>query len=176
MAAGETPPKIVKIDFLNQFSLNSRSNIEKYVFANLFVLAGERIVNKRKSVKISKLTVQIVVIRNMRNTEILEPPSQSPADKKSYRSIRLANGLTALLIEDVAGDGDKKLSAAALTVAVGDLHDPPSCPGLAHFCEHMLFMGSKKYPDENHFRTFIKRNGGRIRVVMRATGAIAPPR
>ena len=45
----------------------------------------------------------------MKNTEILDPPTQSPADKKSYRSIRLSNGLTALLIQDVAGDGDKKI-------------------------------------------------------------------
>ena len=45
----------------------------------------------------------------MINTEILEPPTQSPADKKSYRSIRLSNGLTALLIHDVATDGDEKL-------------------------------------------------------------------
>uniref|UniRef100_A0A803T5H3 Nardilysin convertase n=1 Tax=Anolis carolinensis TaxID=28377 RepID=A0A803T5H3_ANOCA len=33
-------------------------------------------------------------------------------------------------------------------------------PGLAHFLEHMVFMGSKKYPDENGFDTFLKKHGG----------------
>ena len=43
---------------------------------------------------------------------------------------------------------------------VGSLSNPPECQGLAHFCEHMLFMGSKKYPEENYFASFISRNGG----------------
>ena len=33
-------------------------------------------------------------------------------------------------------------------------------PGLAHFLEHMVFMGSKKYPDENAYDEFIQKNGG----------------
>ena len=35
-----------------------------------------------------------------------------------------------------------------------------SFTGLAHFCEHMVFMGSEKYPDENSFDDFIQRTGG----------------
>lgn len=97
----------------------------------------------------------------MKTPERLETPTKSPTDQKSYRAIRLANGLTALLIQDAAKEGDKKISAAALTVDVGSFHDPRNCPGLAHFCEHMLFMGSKKYPEENYFSSFISRNGGR---------------
>ena len=38
--------------------------------------------------------------------------------------------------------------------------DPDEYPGLAHFCEHMLFMGSGKYPDENDYEKFIAENGG----------------
>ena len=30
----------------------------------------------------------------------------------------------------------------------GSFKDPFEIPGLAHFCEHMLFMGTEKYPDE----------------------------
>lgn len=26
---------------------------------------------------------------------------------------------------------------------------PDDLPGLAHFCEHLLFLGTDKYPDEN---------------------------
>jgi insulysin len=32
---------------------------------------------------------------------------------------------------------------------VGHLSDPDGLPGLAHFLEHMLFLGTAKYPDEN---------------------------
>jgi hypothetical protein len=37
-------------------------------------------------------------------------------------------------------------SAASMDVSVGHFSDPDELPGLAHFLEHMLFMGSKKYP------------------------------
>ena len=53
-----------------------------------------------------------------------------------------------------------KKSAAALCVHVGSFSDPDSIPGLAHFLEHMVFMGSEKYPDENSFDTFIQKHGG----------------
>ena len=33
-------------------------------------------------------------------------------------------------------------------------------PGLAHFCEHMLFYASKKYPVEDEYSDFLSRNGG----------------
>lgn len=32
--------------------------------------------------------------------------------------------------------------------------------GLSHYLEHMLFMGSKKYPDENEYDAYISNNGG----------------
>lgn len=32
--------------------------------------------------------------------------------------------------------------------------------GLAHYLEHMLFMGSTKYPDENEYDSFISASGG----------------
>lgn len=33
-----------------------------------------------------------------------------------------------------------------MTVGVGSFSDPPEIQGLAHFLEHMIFMGSEKYP------------------------------
>ena len=61
--------------------------------------------------------------------------------------------------KSVAATGLKK-SAAALCVGMGSFSDPEEVPGLAHFLEHMVFMGSKKYPDENAFDNFINKSGG----------------
>ena len=51
--------------------------------------------------------------------------------------------------------------AAALSVDVGAAHDPADFPGLAHFCEHMLFLGSAKYPEESAYKKFLAAHGGR---------------
>ncbi|CAM9400370.1 unnamed protein product, partial [Ectocarpus sp. 4 AP-2014] len=56
-------------------------------------------------------------------------------------------------------EGVKK-AAAAMAVSVGNLSDPEHCQGLAHYLEHMLFMGSTKYPDENEYDSFISASGG----------------
>ena len=47
-----------------------------------------------------------------------------------------------------------------MDVAVGHMVDPPALPGLAHFCEHMLFLGTEKYPDENEYSKYLSQHGG----------------
>ena len=47
-----------------------------------------------------------------------------------------------------------------MSVCVGGFHEPGTVGGLAHFCEHMLFMGSEKYPDENEFTAFVSKHSG----------------
>ena len=32
--------------------------------------------------------------------------------------------------------------------------------GLSHYLEHMLFMGSTKYPDENEYEVYLTKHGG----------------
>ncbi|KAK2835068.1 hypothetical protein Q5P01_015552 [Channa striata] len=54
----------------------------------------------------------------------------------------------------------EKQAAAALCIGVGSFSDPDDLPGLAHFLEHMVFMGSEKYPAENGFDAFLKKHGG----------------
>jgi len=60
----------------------------------------------------------------------------------------------------VLGTTGLKMSAAALCVHMGSFSDPEDIPGLAHFLEHMVFMGSKKFPEENSFESFIAKHGG----------------
>ncbi|GAA5926522.1 hypothetical protein JCM10213_002375 [Rhodosporidiobolus nylandii] len=80
----------------------------------------------------------------------------SPNDDRKYSFITLANGLKALLISDEKTDK----AAAALGVQVGHLSDPDDLPGLAHFCEHMLFLGTEKFPDEKEYKTYLSQNSG----------------
>uniref|UniRef100_A0A1Y1M6D0 Peptidase M16 N-terminal domain-containing protein n=1 Tax=Photinus pyralis TaxID=7054 RepID=A0A1Y1M6D0_PHOPY len=54
-----------------------------------------------------------------------------------------------------SSDRETKMAGAALCVGVGSMSDPREIPGLAHFLEHMVFMGSEKYPEENDFDSFI---------------------
>jgi secreted Zn-dependent insulinase-like peptidase len=63
------------------------------------------------------------------------------------RKIILANGLKAFLVSD---PGLVK-AGAALSVETGNWRDPKGVQGLAHFTEHMLFMGSKEFPAEGEF-------------------------
>jgi len=81
---------------------------------------------------------------------------RSPADDRHYRYLRLANGLQVVLISDPEGDK----SAAALSVGAGSFDNPPDRPGLAHFLEHMLFLGTEKYPEPGAYQAFISDHGG----------------
>ncbi|MXY86547.1 MAG: peptidase M16, partial [Chloroflexi bacterium] len=81
---------------------------------------------------------------------------KSPNDERSYRYIELANGLKALLASDPNADK----AAASLTVFRGSFHEPAQHPGLAHFLEHMLFIGTEKYPEVDGYQAFISANGG----------------
>lgn len=81
---------------------------------------------------------------------------KAPLDDREYLTITLENGLRVLLCSDPSTTE----AAAAMDVHVGATSDPPQVPGLAHFTEHMLFMGTKQYPQENSFEAFLSNNGG----------------
>ena len=76
-------------------------------------------------------------------------------DQKRYRGLLLSNGMRVLLASD---DGATK-SAAAISVNVGSMSNPEEWPGLAHFLEHMLFLGTERYA-EGDFEQYIGVNGG----------------
>lgn len=67
---------------------------------------------------------------------------QSPNDHKQYRHLVLANQLRVLLIHDPS----TARAAAALSVRAGHFDDPVDRQGMAHFLEHMLFLGTQSYP------------------------------
>jgi len=76
------------------------------------------------------------------NVTILPTPIKGDADWRDFRTLRLSNGVTICLVHDPQA----KTTAAGATIAAGAAYDPRSLSGLAHFCEHMCFLGSKKYP------------------------------
>jgi insulysin len=83
---------------------------------------------------------------------ILDSEMEKPElDTRSYRVIRLANQLEALLISDPETDK----ASAALDVNVGYFNDPEEIPGLAHALEHLLFMGTEKYPKEADYLEYL---------------------
>ena len=77
-------------------------------------------------------------------------------DYRDYRALTLDTGLEVLLVHD----HHASKAASALAVPVGSLDDAPSQPGLAHYLEHMLFLGSKSYPAPEEYQAFITANGG----------------
>jgi len=80
----------------------------------------------------------------------------SPQDDRNYRIFKLQNGIKALAVQDAKS----QKAAASMAVGVGASSDPATLSGLAHFCEHMLFLGTEKYPVENTYKAFLNSNGG----------------
>ena len=80
----------------------------------------------------------------------------SPNDHRLYRYLELDNQLRVLLIED----HKTEKSAAALAVNAGHFDDPSDREGMAHFLEHMLFLGTQTYPKPGEYPEFINRHGG----------------
>ncbi|KAL4439100.1 hypothetical protein ABPG74_008875 [Tetrahymena malaccensis] len=81
---------------------------------------------------------------------------KSPNDDRQYLGFELQNGIKVMVISD----NHAEKSAASLDVQVGQLQDPEEYQGLAHFCEHMLFMGTEKYPLQNEYSQYLSQNGG----------------
>lgn len=86
----------------------------------------------------------------------LPPRLVAPTDQAQFRRFVLDNGLRVLLVSDPRFNR----SAAALAVGTGAIDDPPQLQGLAHFLEHMLFLGTDRFPDEGEYRRYIQRSGG----------------
>ena len=73
-----------------------------------------------------------------------------------FHTFALENGLEVLAISD------KRFvkSSAALSVMAGSMQNPDEHLGLAHFLEHMLFLGTKEFPQVGDYEDFLNKNGG----------------
>mmetsp|Transcript_59269 Transcript_59269/g.129789 ORF Transcript_59269/g.129789 Transcript_59269/m.129789 type:complete len:1046 (+) Transcript_59269:3-3140(+) len=83
---------------------------------------------------------------------------QKPAThaNRQYRYKTLSSGMQMLMVSDP----DTTSSGYSMAVKVGSFYDPPELPGLAHFCEHMLFLGTEEFPDPDEYSDFLAARGG----------------
>ena len=81
---------------------------------------------------------------------------QSPNDPKHYKAVTLDNGLRVVLVQN----SETNRSAASLVVNAGHFDDPIDRQGLAHFLEHMLFLGTDEYPESGEYQQYINQHSG----------------
>ena len=86
--------------------------------------------------------------------EIKKPINES----RILKGDSLESGIKYINVQDVNLDR----SHVMVSVNIGSISDPFEYQGLAHFLEHMLFLGSKKYPGENQFEKFLNENGRQL--------------
>src|ERR1700742_761773 len=67
----------------------------------------------------------------------------------------LQNGMQVVVVPDHRAP----VVTQMLWFRVGGTDDPPGLGGLAHFFEHMMFRGTKQYPN-GQFALIVARNGG----------------
>jgi len=77
-------------------------------------------------------------------------------DTREYAMVTLKNALRCIVVSDSTSEK----SAAAIVLRAGAALDPPDHPGMAHFTEHMLFLGSEKFPKENSYKEYLSKHGG----------------
>jgi insulysin len=91
-----------------------------------------------------------------RKKDLSSPLITEAYGSQIWSSYRLSNGLDVLVISD----GRMQKASAAMSVAVGGWSDPTASLGIAHFLEHMLFLGTKSFPQVEDYGRFISSNGG----------------
>lgn len=94
------------------------------------------------------------VVEDLAKLPLLNPS----LSERKVAKLKLDNKLEVYIISDPGADQ----SAASVCVAAGSWSDPKEYPGMAHFCEHMLFMGTATYPKEFEYMQFISDNGGNV--------------
>lgn len=95
-------------------------------------------------------TQQKIVVNLSNSTQVIK----GAADRCTYQSFCMGNGMRVLLMYD-----PQALSrVSVMQIDAGAEYDKN--PGTAHFLEHMLFMGTEKYPREDEYKDFVGLCGG----------------
>ncbi|MBY0316368.1 MAG: insulinase family protein, partial [Bdellovibrionales bacterium] len=89
-------------------------------------------------------------------TKSATAPAARVINGMEFVPLKLENALEVLIISDPRF----KQSSAAMAVAVGSLEDPENAAGMAHYLEHMLFLGTKEFPNHDDYSTYMEKNGG----------------
>lgn len=130
-------------------NLNSRA---PWLVAVMCLFASQLLLAQGSSVQSSANSIFTATLDLNPSTGVIK----SENDKRNYRYLVLDNQLRVLLISDPVTEK----SAAALDVNVGANQNPADRAGLAHFLEHMLFLGTEKYPQAGEYQEFISQHGG----------------
>lgn len=119
---------------------------------NLEIFTGEKVrkvaIGSATLISLAVVTYFIVSLRTQLDIR-LPRTSQFATATVFYPS-----GLEALLISDPTATQ----ASAALSLSAGSGLE--AVPGLAHFLEHLLFISSSQFPQQDHFAAFISQNGG----------------
>ncbi|WP_353539203.1 insulinase family protein [Colwellia sp. KU-HH00111] len=131
--------------------MNSKNNITQKFYTLLSFIAC--------SLMLSACSIQQFSLAETASPKIKAMPQlikQSKYDNRHYKVLRLPNKLELILVSDAS----LERSAVALAVKAGSYDETNGFWGQAHFLEHMLFLGTEKYPEVGSFNTFISSNGG----------------
>ncbi|KAI1307266.1 Insulin-degrading enzyme [Halotydeus destructor] len=121
-----------------------------------FVVLRKRYFTNTSVLRFSSAIRPVKMNQDSQIAKVFDDIIKSENDRRTYKGLELSNGLRVLLISDPTTDK----SSASLDVNIGSMSDPKNLPGLAHFLEHMLFLGTEKYPEENIYNKYIKQHGG----------------
>jgi insulysin len=79
---------------------------------------------------------------------------QTVNDKRDMKGLILDNGIKIVLISD------KNIITSSCSIAVNAGYQNDDYEGTAHFLEHLLFMGSEKFPSQNEYHSYVSVCGG----------------
>ena len=81
------------------------------------------------------------------------------------KRIMLNNNLKVTLVSSPTSSK----SAFSIGVNVGHMDNPIEAQGLAHYLEHMLFLGTEEFPNVDGYKQFVSENGGFFNAYTSAT-------
>lgn len=90
------------------------------------------------------------------HTFIMDDLIKPNNDNNIYKIGKLKNNIDDFIIQD------NKLTETTISVSIncGSYHDKNYYDGIAHFLKHILFLGTKKYPELNYISKVLSEYNG----------------